>query len=341
MKLFGILSVVGLAHAGCYSDPELRRQRQAESEAIRAAHPNSMADLNAIKQSAESLPSNYNWCQLPDGRSLCVPSWNQHIPVYCGSCWLHGTLTHLMDRLYIQQGGKYPPVMLARQTILNCGPFHNMSNGCNGGSSLDVYQFMEMFGLPDEGCQVYEAKDYTKYGKHATSCPADGYCINCMNHGTPPRKECWPVHRPIKYSVSDYGPVPQGAAAMMVEIYNNGPIACGMVSYDDFNFNYRGGVWKKSPNDTDIDHIVEIVGWGESEEDGPYWVVRNSWGTYWGEMGFFRAPRGNNALQLEVACMYATPTWEDEKLVRNGKLVGTMYGLVPTEDHPQQKQKEL
>lgn len=45
---------------------------------------------------------------------------------------------------------------------------------------------------------------------------------------------------------------------------------------------------------------MEVVGWGE--EDGiPFWHVRNSWGTYWGELGFFRLERGTNALHIEEA----------------------------------------
>lgn len=36
------------------------------------------------------------------------------------------------------------------------------------------------------------------------------------------------------------------------------------------------------PGDTEIDHDVEVVGWGVDKESGlKYWLVRNSWGTYW------------------------------------------------------------
>lgn len=63
---------------------------------------------------------------------------------------------------------------------------------------------------------------------------------------------------------------------------------------------YREGVWVDRSNSTeaDIDHDVEVVGWGE-DKDGRFWVVRNSWGTYWGEVGFFKLQRGVNALFIE------------------------------------------
>ena len=34
-------------------------------------------------------------------------------------------------------------------------------------------------------------------------------------------------------------------------------------------------------------HLLQVTGWGEKHGE-PYWIIRNSWGTYWGELGFFK-----------------------------------------------------
>ena len=49
----------------------------------------------------------------------------------------------------------------------------------------------------------------------------------------------------------------------------------------------------------DVDHDVEVVGYGTDENGTPYWNIRNSWGTYWGENGFFKLARGINNLRVE------------------------------------------
>jgi cathepsin X len=43
------------------------------------------------------LPRNFNWCN-DDGINYCTANWNQHIPYYCGACWVHGSLSMIQDR---------------------------------------------------------------------------------------------------------------------------------------------------------------------------------------------------------------------------------------------------
>jgi len=54
------------------------------------------------------------------------------------------------------------------------------------------------------------------------------------------------------------------------------------------------------------DHVVSIVGWGV-EDEVEFWIVRNSWGAYWGEGGFFRVATGSNQLALESGVAWANP----------------------------------
>merc|ERR1712159_938024 len=103
-------------------------------------------------------------------------------------------------------------------------------------------------------------------------------------------------------TVAEYGDV-SGETNMQKEIYARGPIACGVdgLSIED----YTGGIWKKKGSFTD--HVVSVVGWGTDATDGLYWIVRNSWGEYWGERGFFRVQMGKNLLDLESQCTWAVP----------------------------------
>ena len=67
------------------------------------------------------------------------------------------------------------------------------------------------------------------------------------------------------------------ASGMMSEIIQRGPITCSIACPDDFIWNYTGGVYTDKNNSTDVDHDVEVVGWGH--EDGKdFWHIRNSWG---------------------------------------------------------------
>lgn len=102
---------------------------------------------------------------------------------------------------------------------------------------------------------------------------------------------------------------------MMNEILQRGPITCAIAVTQQL-VNYTGGIFIDSTGRVELDHDISVTGWGV--EDGvKYWIVRNSWGSYWGEGGNFRLIRGTNNLNIEGACSWAVPedTWTKD--VRN------------------------
>merc|ERR1711916_53431 len=98
------------------------------------------------------------------------------------------------------------------------------------------------------------------------------------------------------YEIDEYGSV-LGEDEMMKEIHERGPIACALYSHSPDFTDYTGGIITDTTQYESITHIVSILGWGE-ENDTPYWIGRNSWGTRWGEHGFFRLIRGEDALNM-------------------------------------------
>lgn len=80
-----------------------------------------------------------------------------------------------------------------------------------------------------------------------------------------------------------------------------GPIA---ISVDASQFSeYESGVFDgcSSQEYVDIDHAVSLVGYGTDENEGDYWLVRNSWGEYYGEKGYIRIKRHSHpACKLDI-----------------------------------------
>lgn len=99
------------------------------------------------------------------------------------------------------------------------------------------------------------------------------------------------------YGIEEYGYV-NGTDNMMQEIYQRGPISCG-VAVPEAMEEYTGGVFCDDTGDLNIVHDISVVGYGVTDDGEKYWTVRNSWGTHYGEQGFIRVCRGVNNLNIE------------------------------------------
>eukprot|EP01113_Clastostelium_recurvatum_P051349 TRINITY_DN995_c0_g1_i1.p1 TRINITY_DN995_c0_g1~~TRINITY_DN995_c0_g1_i1.p1 ORF type:complete len:293 (-),score=58.37 TRINITY_DN995_c0_g1_i1:76-954(-) len=258
----------------------------------RSATPSSrvVSPVPATYIDAETLPPAYDWRNV-NGSNYCTVSRNQHLPQYCGSCWAFGSMSALSDRIRIQRKGAFPEYDLAPQVLLNC------LNGstCHGGDASAAYEYVHQKGISDETCAPYEAQDY--------QCTPENICKNCGFDLSDPSKLCKAQPTYLLHYVDEYGQV-QGEGPMMAEIFARGPIACGVAVTPAFE-TYTGGIFNDTTGAETVDHVISVVGWG-AQNGVNYWIVRNSWGTFWGENGWARVVRGTNNIAIESGCDWAT-----------------------------------
>ena len=93
---------------------------------------------------------------------------------------------------------------------------------------------------------------------------------------------------------------------MKAEIHERGPISCGLRSTPKF-VSYTGGIFSEPTTSTIPTHEISVVGWGKTEGGEEYWIGRNSWGTYWGELGFFRIAMHTDNLGINRDCTFGVP----------------------------------
>ena len=253
---------------------------------------------------AAALPTAFDWRNV-NGINFVTVDLNQHAPVYCGSCWLHGSISSLNDRLKIARKAQFPEINLARQVVLNCG--NTTAGSCDGGGDYGLYVFAHRFGIPDDTCQLYSAHEYP--------CSAFRNCMNC----DPPTLEaplgiCYPVQSYNRYFASEFGKMNKPTVHQMkAEIYRRGPISCSIDASFITHAKYRPGdvVTVDTPTNVtagwDLDHVVSVAGWGVDQASGiEYWIVRTSWGSFWlSDRGWFKVALGNNVIGIESECNWA------------------------------------
>jgi len=201
-------------------------------------------------------------------------------------------------------GNKNPtPVGLDAQVIVNC----NAGGSCEGGNPGGVYEFAYSQGIPDSSCEQYVAKDPS-----TDRCGAIDKCKDCTWPPCPVgetcQDKCWAVEHKNYYAKHYYSL--SGKSQMKAELYKNGPISCGVYATDKFEA-YTGGIYKEYHIFPSINHEIAVVGWGVDESSGDeYWIGRNSWGTYWGENGFFKmSMKAHEDLGITSDCTAGTPSF--------------------------------
>jgi len=264
---------------------------------------------------AQDLPQSFDWGNV-GGVSYLTSSLNQHLPQWCGSCWAHGSLSALADRIKIARGAKRVDINLSIQYILNCG--HDVAGSCYGGSATGLYEFIKKHTgfVPYDTCMPYLACSSDLQNgicEHVdTSCSKLNTCRTCS------RIQCQEIDTFPNATVAEYGAIKRGADAVVdaikAEVFVRGPVAASINGKPLHT--YQGGVFNDTNASNDTTHIVSIVGWGVDKQTGiEYWRARNSWGQYWGEsLGFFRiGPIGKNVLGIESEVVWATPgSWTEQ-----------------------------
>jgi C1A family cysteine protease len=166
----------------------------------------------------------------------------------CGSCWAFGTIGQLESMLHIYYGVTED---LSEQYLVSCNPW---GYGCDGG---DTAHDMLMNGAVREVDFPYTASD----------SPARSGLKKYYGESN------W-------FYVAGASTVP-GNTAIKTAIYTYGPVSAAVYA-DDYFVAYTGGVFSRNASGA-VNHMIVLCGWDDAKGA---WLLRNSWGTGWGENGY-------------------------------------------------------
>ncbi|XP_007954672.1 dipeptidyl peptidase 1 [Orycteropus afer afer] len=257
--------------------------RRGGGHSQRISRPKPAPLTSEIRRKILHLPKSWDWRNVHD-MNFVSPVRNQ---ASCGSCYSFASVGMLEARIRILTNNSQTPI-LSPQEVVSCSQY---AQGCEGGFPyLIAGKYAQDFGLVEEACFPYKADD--------SPCRVKEDCL--------------------RYYTSDYHYVGGfyggcNEALMKLELVNHGPMAVSFEVYSDFLHYYKGIYHHTGLRDPFspfelTNHAVLLVGYGTDSASGlDYWIVKNSWGTSWGEDGYFRIRRGTDECGIESIAMAATP----------------------------------
>lgn len=211
------------------------------------------------------LPTSFNWCD----QGGCTPVKDQG---YCGSCWAFSTTAPLESLILLNDGVSTD---LSEQYLISC---NSDGWGCNGGFwAHDYHEWKAVSGELEAGAVLesvfpYEDADVSCNPPHDKAYQITSWEYVCGD------SYCTPTTDQLKQAIYDHGP-------LTVAVCVNGAFQ----SYSD-------GVFT-GPSCSSLNHGVVLVGWDDADN---CWIMRNSWGTAWGENGYMRIQYGVSGIGSEA-----------------------------------------
>lgn len=184
----------------------------------------------------------------------------------CGSCWSFSAVGNIEG---VWQRAGNPLMDLSTQQVIDCD---SLSKGCDGGWMDNAYSYVINTG------GIEKEEDY-KYEQKQGKCRVNRklFVANISNAIDMFLDE---------ELIRDY-------------LYDNNPLSAAMNA--NFLQFYKEGILDPEDCTSEIlNHGVLLVGYGTSN-GMPYWRVKNSWGTSWGEKGYFRISRGKDQCGIAEA----------------------------------------